>query len=244
MIRPYRTVNGERIYGDYSLPVTAVPSEFAPGNIDMLLNIKGTAPYGISNSHLIAAAANHGAFNTDVDIYFSVNELSTEVIKDVVGRYGEGLSDFIIFPLDIEIYETGTFTKAVPNEGFSVTITMPIPDRLVVYRDYISLIHISQDNRLEVLPCVIALVDNVWCIQFECSDFSPFALVIYRPSINNISSGSDFSADAAGSGSAGGFNTGVLALTVLPDIMLTNRKLRPADAPKLKTYKIKSIRKI
>ncbi len=96
----------------------------------------------------------------------------------------------------------------------------------------------TADTTLEVLPCAVVDIDNVWCIQFVCSSFSPYALVIYKDHISDVSSGGgilngDF---------AGNFNSGVLLFTALPDIMPHNKKLKVVQGGK-KRYHIKNVEK-
>lgn len=258
MVAPYKTINGERFYGEYSMSVSATPSTGSLTDIDTALNVKGTTPYGISHSEYISADANHAAFDEAVDVYFTTNRESTEAVRDVLKNYADGLNSFIIYPFDISIYREGTKIEVEPNSGFTVTITMPIPDRLIAYRDYITVVHIGDgmedteeisansaedwirtaDTTLEVLPCAVVDIDNVWCVQFVCSSFSPYALVIYKEHISDVSSGGGiFNGDFAGT-----FNSGVLLFTALPDIMPHNKKLRVVQSGK-KRYRIKSVEK-
>ena len=259
MVAPYKTVNGERFYGEYSMSVTATPSTGSITDIDTALNVRGTTPYGISHSEYIDASANHAAFDEAVDVYFTTNKESTDAVKDVLKNYADGLKSFIIYPFDISIYREGTKIEVDPNPGYTVTITMPIPDRLIAYRDYITVVHIGDgmvdteeitaddsaedwirtaDTTLEVLPCAIVDIDNIWCVQFVCSSFSPYALVIYKEHIQDISSGGGIiNGDFAGI-----FNSGVLLSTTLPDIMPHNKKLKVVQGGK-KRYRIKSVEK-
>lgn len=251
MVAPFKNINGERFYGDYSMPVTATPTTGSVTDIDRDLNVKGTTPYGISHSEYISAKSNHDAFDESVDVYFTTNNESTAVVKDVLRSYANGLSSFIIYPFDISIYREGTRIEVDPAYGYTVTITMPIPDRLIPYRDYITIVHINEDNsdddiadiewynvgdqRLEVLPCAVLDIDNIWCVQFVCSSFSPYAIVIYKDHIQDVSSGGG----VADGTFAGSFNSGVLLFTALPDIMPNNRRLKIVRGGK-KRYRIKN----
>ncbi|MGN0586009.1 MAG: hypothetical protein ACI4JF_01875 [Oscillospiraceae bacterium] len=254
MVAAYKTLSGERVYGDYSMAVDAIPSAGSAADLDTIINIKGTAPYGISHSELISAVANHEAFDESVDCYFSTNEEATNAIKEVLRHYANGLSSFIIYPFDISLYRADTLIAVEPNPGFSITFTMPIPDKLVPYRDYITVVHLPTDGTeiindrdydnedgifidatdLEVLPSAVIQLNGRWCIQFSSSSASPFALVIYKDAIDDISS----SASAAGGSFAGNFDTGVLLFTALPDIMPAEKKTRFVVSTK-KYYRIK-----
>ncbi|MDE6710272.1 MAG: hypothetical protein K2J76_07270, partial [Oscillospiraceae bacterium] len=122
--------------------------------------------------------------------------------------------------------------------------------------DYITVVHIGDevddrervslaedwfnnyDRRLEVLPCAIVDIDNVWCVQFKCSSFSPYALVIYKEHIQDVASGGGLLDD----GLADTFNSGLLLFTALPDILPNNRKLKIVQSGS-KRYHIKSVTK-
>ena len=251
MVAAFKTINGERYYGEYSMAVSATPTNGSTSDVNRTLTVKGTTPYGISHSEYISAKCNYDAFDESVDVYFTTNKESTAAVKDVLRHYAKGLSSFIIYPFDISIYKENTLIEVEPNDGYSVTVTMPVPDKLIAYRDYITVVHINEeagaeegttsewyevsDQRLEVLPCAILDIDNVWCIQFVCSSFSPYAFVIYKEHINDVSAGSG----VADGSFAGTFNSGVLLFTTLPDIMPENRKLRIVKGKK--RYKVKNI---
>lgn len=256
MVAPYKNINGKRFYGDYSMSVTAIPTTGSITDMDHELVVKGTAPYGISHSEYITAVSNHGAFEESVDVYFSTNRESTQEVRDVLRNYADGLSSFIIYPFDISIYRENTYIEVDPEDGYTVTVTMPVPDRLIAYRDYITVVHIGDgveeseeislaedwynnyDQRLEVLPCAIVDIDNVWCVQFKCSSFSPYALVIYKEHIQDIASGGGL----MDTGFADTFNSGVLLFTALPDILPNNRKLKIVQNGS-KRYRIKNVTK-
>lgn len=256
MVAPYKNINGKRFYGDYSMSVTAIPTTGSITDMDHELQVKGTAPYGISHGEYITAVSNHGAFEESVDVYFTTSRESTQDVRDVLKNYADGLSSFIIYPFDISIYRENTHIEVDPEDGYTVTVTVPVPDRLIAYRDYITVVHIGDeveeseeislaedwynnyDQRLEILPCAIVDIDNVWCVQFKCSSFSPYAFVIYKEHIQDVASGGGL----MDTGFSDTFNSGVLLFTALPDIMPNNRKLKVVQSGS-KRYHIKSITK-
>lgn len=252
MVAGYKFVNGVRVIGDYSLAVSAIPTSGDAADVDYTISIKGTAPYGISHSTLISAAANHEAFDEPVDAYFSVNDESTRAVKEVLRNYANGLKSFIVYPFDISLYLENTLIETEPNDGFNITFTVPVPDVMQDYRDYITVIHLKDDGTeviedtvsdnifvqstdLEVLPSAIVDVGGVWCIQFTTSSCSPFAFVVYKDNLDDIGSGS--SATGMG-GFSGSFNTGVLLMTSLPDILPVEKKTKFVERLK-KRYRIK-----
>lgn len=252
MVAAYKFVNGSRVIGDYSLAVSAIPTSGNAADVDYTINIKGTAPYGISHSELISAAANHEAFDEPVDAYFSVNDESTRAVKEVLRNYANGLKSFIVYPFDISLYLENTLVEVEPNDGFNITFTVPVPDVMKDYRDYITVIHLKDDGTeiiddtvsdnifvnstdLEVLPSAIVDVGGVWCVQFTTSSCSPFAFVIYKDNLDDVTSGSG----ASGSGGySGSFNTGVLLITAIPDVLPIEKKTKFVERTK-KRYRIK-----
>ena len=252
MVAGYKFMNGTRVIGDYSLAVSAIPTSGNAADVDYTIAIKGTAPYGISHSELISAAANHEAFDEPVDAYFSVNDESTRAVKEVLRSYANGLKSFIVYPFDISLYLENTLIEVEPNDGFNITFTVPVPDVMKDYRDYITVIHLKDDGTdiiddtvsdnifvnstdLEVLPSAIVDVGGVWCVQFTTASCSPFAFVIYKDNLDNVTSGSG----TAGSGGyTGSFNTGVLLITAIPDALPIAKKTKFVERAK-KRYRIK-----
>ncbi len=252
MVAGYKFVNGVRVIGDYSLAVSAIPTSGNAADVDYTINIRGTAPYGISHSELISAAANHEAFDDPVDAYFSVNDESTRAVKEVLRKYANGLKSFIVYPFDISLYLENTLVEVEPNEGFNITFTVPVPDVMKDYRDYITVVHLKDDGTdiiddtvsdnifvqatdLEVLPSAIVDVGGVWCIQFTTSSCSPFAFVVYKDNLEDVTSGSG---TAGTGGYSGSFNTGVLLITALPDMLPIEKKTKFVERTK-KRYRIK-----
>lgn len=153
--------------------------------------ITGTTPYGMSNSNLISASSEKGAVNQDIDVRFTLDANTVSRIQTVLDYYGEGLESFMIYPMDISLYARGTDKKVQLNPGYYLTLTIPVPDQLLPYSSYISVIHISDAERLEILPSVHVNVGGVDCIQFTAQSFSPFAFVVYNNDTGeNIASGS------------------------------------------------------
>lgn len=206
MIAAYKNINGEIIYSGYSLSVTCAPqgdskntgSNNSAEPSDYRIYITGTTPYGMSNSNFISAFAEKGAFDSDVDVRFTLSPDTVTQVQDVLNFYGEGIDSFIYYPMDIALYKAGTDTKISINPGYYLTLTIPVPDELLPYSEDISVVHVSDLSQLEILPSVHADVNGVDCIQFTATSFSPYAFVVYMPVImEDTSSGTP----AAASGS-------------------------------------------
>lgn len=229
MIAAYKNVNGSVVYSGYSLPATATPA--ASGGTkpidnsnseagDYRIYITGTTPYGMSNSNIISAYAGKGAFNTDIDVRFTLSPDTVNAVQNVLNFYGEGIESFLIYPMDIAIYNAGTDTKATINPGYYMTLTIPVPDELLPYSEHISVVHVSDLGQLEILPSIHVNVGGVDCMQFTANSFSPYAFVVYLPEI-----GEDTSAGtpAAAQGTAQTSSSGQSAApafrnTYLPEI--------------------------
>ncbi|MCI7766428.1 MAG: fibronectin type III domain-containing protein [Oscillospiraceae bacterium] len=193
MIAAYKNVNGSVIYSGYSMAVTAIPESSGNNSSsgdnsnaeagDYRIFITGTTPFGMSNSDLISAFAGKGAFNTDIDVRFTLSPDTVTSVQNVLNFYGEGIDSFLIYPMDISIYVAGTNTRATINEGQYLTLTIPVPDELLPYSEHISVVHVSDLNQLEILPSIHVNVGGVDCMQFTANSFSPYAFVVYLPEI-------------------------------------------------------------
>lgn len=197
MVAAYKNVNGSVVYSGYSLAVTATPTSSGGTKPtdnsnteagDFRIYITGTTPYGMSNSNIISAYAGKGAFNTDIDVRFTLSPDTVTAIQDVLNFYGEGIDSFLIYPMDIAIYNAGTDTKATINEGYYMTLTIPVPDELLPYSEHISVVHVSDLGQLEILPSIHVNVGGVDCMQFTANSFSPYAFVVYLPEIGEDTS--------------------------------------------------------
>ncbi|MBQ5333616.1 MAG: fibronectin type III domain-containing protein, partial [Oscillospiraceae bacterium] len=214
MIAAYKNVNGSVVYSGYSMAVTAIPesSGTTPSGDnsnteagDYRIFITGTTPYGMSNSDLISAFAGKGAFNSDIDVRFTLSPDTVTSVQNVLNFYGEGIDSFLIYPMDISIYVAGTNTRATINEGQYLTLTIPVPDELLPYSDHISVVHVSDLNQLEILPSIHVNVGGVDCMQFTANSFSPYAFVVYLPEIGeDTGAGTPVTAQGtSGSGTSG-----------------------------------------
>ena len=149
---------------------------------------------------------------------FTLSPETVTAVQGVLNFYGEGLESFLIYPMDIAIYNAGTDTKATINEGYYMTLTIPVPDEFIPYADHISVVHVSDLGQLEILPAIHVNVGGVECMQFTANSFSPYAFVVYLPEIGeDTSAGTPVSAQ--GTAQTGG--TAAIAAfrnTYLPEL--------------------------
>lgn len=217
MIAAYITTGGSKQYSQYSLAVSATPEEGLGDDNDKNNNnnnnsnnnnnnnnaesvenkifIVGTTPNGLSHTELITAYTDKGALTSDFDLRFSVNDESTQAIYEMLNGYGDGLDSFDVFPFDLTLYISGTYTRVQPAEGHYITVTMPIPDSFAFYGEDIQLMHITVDGKMEILPLTFGESEGIPMVQFKCSSFSPFAFVHYY-------SPEDMESSAAGTAAA------------------------------------------
>jgi hypothetical protein len=235
MVAAYKYINNKQTFSPYSLTAVGVPTTGSPTDLDRLIEVKGALPYGMDHSELVSATANHGAFDEDVDVYVSTKDESTKTVRDTLSGYAGGISSFVVYPFDVSVYYTGTRVEAVPNTGFGVTFTMPLPDELVRYRDYINVLHINDFGEMEILPSTLSQVDDNWVIHFIGTSFSPYAFVIYKDQIVDASSGT-FADLTTGTGS---LNLGsMLTFTA----MFTSTRPTVRKYSRKRTYHIKAIK--
>lgn len=212
-VAAYKYVNGTREFTQFSMEASGIPlgsngmtSSGVPsenlGENGEYIDVTGTTPYGISHGDYITAEAIYGAFDDDVEIHITTNLESTARVKACLSGYANGLDSFAIFTFDIAAYLKDTMTKTTINPGYTVTMTIPVPDKWIKYKDYINVIHISDMEDLEILPSTVIQKDDIWCMQFVCSDMSPFAFVIYKDNIENISMGNSIAVDSSPTGAA------------------------------------------
>ena len=83
----------------------------------------------------------------------------------------------IVFALDISVFAKGTDTKVQPANGTSVEITCPIPESLLQHKDRIKVVCII-DGELTVLETKVVKINDVYCVRFEATHFSPYAMVV------------------------------------------------------------------
>ncbi len=125
-----------------------------------------------ANKSLFSAQANmQNAFSDSVEVRVTDDKTESDAITALIGGDGK------VYPFDISLYIKNTDTKTEPASGYAVTITMPLPEALWAQRETLSLVH-NANGKLETLPFTLSQKGGVWCITFEATSFSPYALVL------------------------------------------------------------------
>lgn len=123
-----------------------------------------------SGRKIMAEANMISAFSSSVEVKVTdTNESSDSFML--------GIGD-TAYPFDISLYIKGTNTKTKPNDGYAVTIYLPVPDNLIDVKNNISVAHKSNDNRVKMLDSELKQIDGAWYIVFKATEFSPYALVV------------------------------------------------------------------
>lgn len=155
----------------------------------------------IPNQSLITVTGNETAFpENSVDLIVKESPGILDTIKDTLEeKLGDGINKITIFPLDISFNIKGTDTKIQPAQGTSVTITCPIPENLLPYKESIKVGCII-NNKFVLLDTTLVQIEGVYCIQFVAEHFSPYALLIDNDNLLKDTSYNLIAADSPGTG--------------------------------------------
>ncbi|MCL2052432.1 MAG: leucine-rich repeat protein [Lachnospiraceae bacterium] len=138
---------------------------------------------GIPN-HELASATVSGALD-DFVIRISDSQSATDdVISALLKHYGD-ISNIRYFPMDISLYDASGIHKITDTTGLSITITMPLPNDQVPYGGS-NRVASALGGTLEHLNPRFSMIDNVPCVTFTTTHFSPY--VIYAD-LDNLHSG-------------------------------------------------------
>jgi len=112
-----------------------------------------------------------GAFGQSVEVKITDSEDAQKEILPLAGAGEE------VYPFDISVHSRATGGKVQPRAGYSVKITLPVPERLLDVRERIRVVY-KKDGRLETLMSQLIEKNGKWYITFEAVHFSPYALVV------------------------------------------------------------------
>ena len=139
---------------------------------------------GISNGQLSSATINGSTDNFVVKI--TDDPFATEAAyRALQYEYGD-MSDIMFSAMDISLYDSKGVTEIKDTSSISVTITIPIPDSLVAYGGNCKVAAVVND-KLDKLNASFKTIDQVPCIQFTASHFSPY--VVYVDASNLTATG-------------------------------------------------------
>lgn len=131
---------------------------------------------GISNSGLVNATVN-GANGDNFVVKITDSEAAKSAVQQaLLGEYGS-LDAIKYFAMDISLYDATGTTKLENLSGVSVTITMPIPDALTPYGGN-NKAGAVLGSTLEKLDARFTTINNVPCISFTATHFSPYTIYV------------------------------------------------------------------
>lgn len=130
---------------------------------------------GISNGQISSATINGSTDNFVVRI--TDDPFATEAAyRALQYEYGD-MTDIMFSAMDISLYDSKGTTEIKDTSSISVTVTIPIPDSLVAYGGNCKAAAIVND-KLEKLNVSFKTIDQVPCIQFTASHFSPYVIYV------------------------------------------------------------------
>ena len=111
------------------------------------------------------------AFGQSVEVRITDNTDSQNEIFSLAGANEE------VYPFDISLYSRESKQKVQPRDGYSVKLTIPVPEKLLEDREQIKVVY-GKDGKLETLKSELIEKDGKWYIIFEATHFSPYALIV------------------------------------------------------------------
>ena len=170
-----------------NLTVNTVPSGGGGGGSDNsstvppapVITVSEVKSELFSNAEDIKVEANvTSAFGQSVEVKITDSTESQNGVFQLAG------ADDKVYPFDISLYSKESNQKVQPKDGFSVKITLPVPEKLLNDKDKIKVVY-GKDGKLETLKSELIEKDGKWYIVFEAVHFSPYALVVSaEPSVS------------------------------------------------------------
>jgi len=117
--------------------------------------------------------------------------------KEKASDFGLGAGKDI-YPFDISLYIKGTNTKVEPKDGYAVTISLPIPESLLVRKERLSIVHKAVSGEVTTLSSRLVQNNGIWYLVFEARDFSPYAMAADIVSAYDESAGVPYYIDSDG----------------------------------------------
>jgi hypothetical protein len=183
-VRVHITVKAKNISGNQT------NDNFSDDSLSFSTTVKNDAlievtkiPQWIKNSEVIKIEADDDTFEQSVEIQLTENSQTKAIIEQALAGKMNDVTKF--FPIDISIYIKNTNIKVQPKNDKMITITCPIPEELLSYKENITVVCVI-DGVLKVLHTELLNKNGVWCVVFKTNHFSPYAFVV--DSNGNLSS--------------------------------------------------------
>jgi len=130
--------------------------------------------------------------------FFNSVEVRVTDTDEMASGFGLG-SGNDVYPFDLSLYIKGTNTRTQPRDGYAVTISLPVPERLLPVKEQLSVVHSSDGRAVTVLSSALRQIGGVWHLVFEATEFSPYALVVSRLGSYDPAAGVPYYLDKGGS---------------------------------------------
>ena len=173
-----------------------------------------------SSGQFKAEANMTSAFSDSVEV--KVTDTTTSA-----SDFGLGVGN-TVYPFDISLYLKGTNIKTKPNNGYAVTLYLPLPAKLLDMKNQLSIVHRSDDGTVTTLTSQLKQIDNVWYLVFETTEFSPYALVANNIGNYDETAGLPYYVDSAGNTVYIGFAAGGKYIAP-PDVTVLVRRANIAS---------------
>ncbi len=131
---------------------------------------------GLSNTGVVSATVNGSSDNFTIKI--SESSTATEaVLRALIAEYGSDLSNIKYVPMDISLYDVTGTKEITDTAGLSISITLPLPDSLILYAGNNKVAGVVSD-RLDKLSPKFITIDGVPCVTFKAEHFSPYVIYV------------------------------------------------------------------
>ncbi len=146
--------------------------------------------FSSANGPIIAKANMQNAFSNSVEVKVTnTNESDSSFMLEIENT---------VYPFDISLYIKGTNNKTVPRDGYTVTISLPVPETLLNAKEQLSIAHKADDGSVTMLVSELKQINGIWYLVFEAKDFSPYALVVSSKGTYNSELGIPYYIDSDG----------------------------------------------
>lgn len=151
-----------------------------------------------TSSGLFSGSAGRVEASADMSRAFSDSvEVRVTDLEEGVSGFGFAAGDDV-YPFDISLYIRGTDTRIQPNEGYAVTVSLPVPESLLDRKEQLIVLHRSDDGTVSALASRLTQTDGVWYLVFEAAEFSPYAIAMNNTGVYDGSRGVPWYLDAGG----------------------------------------------
>ncbi len=163
------------------LPPTIGPATNTPRPPEKTITVTETSSDLFEGvlSPILVEANMEKAFSSSVEVRV------TDTQEDAAS-FGLSAGDEV-YPFDISLYIKGTNGKTKPAPGYTVKISLPVPEGLLDVKEQLAVMHKSDSGIVTEIPSRLLQKDGVWYIVFEAAEFSPYALVVRNAGSNGKS---------------------------------------------------------